>query len=26
LAANLLGHGLGLGPAGPLAQGYCELR
>ena len=25
-AANLLGHVLGLGPAGPLAQGYCELR
>jgi hypothetical protein len=25
-AATLLGHALGLGPAGTLAQGYCGLR
>jgi len=25
-AATLLGHALGLGSAGSLAQGYCELR
>jgi len=25
-AATLLGHALGLGPPGTLAEGYCELR
>lgn len=25
-AATLLGHALGLGPLGTLAEGYCELR